>query len=226
MKAIQVEKLKHQYLSKKNGITHSPPMLVPTWHVDEGEHIFLYGNSGSGKTSLLNLLCGILTPNQGSIKIFGQEISALSNQKRDLFRAKNIAVVFQGFNLITYLSVIKNIQLACFLANNKNLQIKNDILNLLSKLHLPKDILHKAVSELSMGQQQRVAIARALINKPRLLLLDEPTSALDASARDAFMSILLELCKSQKMTVIFVSHDEHLKPYFSRAVDIRSISKI
>ena len=97
------------------------------------------------------------------------------------------------------------------------------MINLLGKLQLTQDILHKQVGELSVGQQQRVAIVRALINKPKLLLVDEPTSALDAGARDAFMTLLMDVCRKQNTSMIFVSHDTYLQGYFSRSLDIASI---
>lgn len=231
IKAIHIEALAHAYNSSKNSalengaLLHNGSMNIANWEVDEGEHIFLYGDSGSGKTTLLNLLSGILPSKVGSISIFGENICSLSNRKRDLFRAKTIGVVFQRFNLIAYLSVLKNIQLAAYLAKNDHTQVQADTIDLLIKLKLPSNILYKKVDELSVGQQQRVAIVRALINRPKLLLVDEPTSALDAGARDAFMNVLMEICTSQNTTMIFVSHDAYLKSYFSRAVDIRSITQ-
>lgn len=206
-----------------------PVLSIEHWQVEQGERIFLYGDSGSGKTTLLNLLCGIIVPTNGSIHLFGEQFSALSNRKRDRFRATSIGVVFQRFNLIKYLTVIKNVELAYFFAktsmhpiNNKDLE--SETLRLLKKLNLPPNIIQQQVSRLSTGQQQRVAIARALINKPRLLLVDEPTSALDASARDAFMDLLLEVCASMNTTLIFVSHDTALSRHFEDTLDLKNLN--
>lgn len=200
-------------------------LSIAQWKVDITERVFLHGNSGSGKTTLLNLLCGILIPTSGSVSLFDNNISALSNSQRDLFRAKNIGVVSQKFNLIPYLSVLKNIQLAAYFAKNSRPDVNNDVITLLNALQLPNNIIHRQVNQLSVGQQQRVAIARALINQPRLLLVDEPTSALDTSAKNAFMDLLMQICDNTKITLVFVSHDDSLLHHFDSNLDITTLSK-
>ncbi len=198
---------------------------IPEWQVAEGEQIFMVGDSGSGKTTLLNLLCGILTPGNGKILLLNENLNHLSQSQKDAFRANNIGVVFQRFNLIPYLSVFDNIQLAAVLAKNKSSFNRNRVKELVQLLKLPLSILEQKVSQLSVGQQQRVAIVRAFINKPQILLVDEPTSALDASARDAFMGLLMELCRQQQATLIFVSHDQTLSKHFSSIVDLTSLNR-
>ncbi len=200
-------------------------LSITQWKVDITERVFLYGNSGSGKTTLLNLLCGILIPTSGSVNLFNNNISLLSNSQRDLFRAKNIGVVSQKFNLIPYLSVFKNIELAAYFAKNSRLEVNNDVKTMLNALQLPKNIIHRRVNQLSVGQQQRVAIARALINQPRLLLVDEPTSALDTSAKNAFMDLLTQVCNNTEVTLIFVSHDTSLSHHFDSNLDITTLGK-
>jgi putative ABC transport system ATP-binding protein len=200
-------------------------LSIEQWKVGITERVFLYGNSGSGKTTLLNLLCGILIPTSGSVNLFDNNISTLLNSQRDLFRAKNIGVVSQKFNLIPYLSVLKNIQLAAYFAKNSRPDVNNDVKTLLNVLQLPNNIIHRQVNQLSVGQQQRVAIARALINNPRLLLVDEPTSALDASAKNAFMDLLMQICNNTKMTLIFVSHDTALSHHFDSNLDMTTLSR-
>ncbi len=221
--AIAIDDMTFSY-SKK-----SPTVLsIKQWHVAQGERIFLYGDSGSGKTTLLNLLCGIMIPSAGSIRMFGEEINKLSNRKRDTFRANNIGVVFQRFNLIPYLTVAKNIELAHHFASkdtaNNQQSLQTHSKTLIERLNLPKDVLQQQVKNLSTGQQQRVAIARALINKPNLLLVDEPTSALDASARDAFMTLLMDMCEAANTTLIFVSHDTGLRHHFAHQIDLNALN--
>lgn len=217
--AITIENLKFAY-NKKN-----LQLSIPNWQVKTGERIFLYGDSGSGKSTLLNLLSGTLTPEQGQIKILTQPFSNLSERKRDKFRANHIGVVFQQFNLIPYLSVQKNIELAVHFSSRRIADRQAFIDQILARLKLPLSLNKQVASSLSIGQQQRVAIARALVNKPDLLLVDEPTSALDANAKDAFMSILLEICEQLDTTLIFVSHDLSLQRYFDKSVNIHSINQ-
>lgn len=218
--ALVLKNVHHQYgKSNKSGAQ----LRIPQWHVEKGDNVFLYGDSGSGKSTLLNLLSGVLKPNSGSIEILGQDLCTMSNTQRDAFRARHIGVVFQTFNLIPYLSVLKNIELAAYFAKNDVHAVKEHAQQLLSSLHLPDDILSKPVNQMSIGQQQRVAIVRALINYPEILLVDEPTSALDASARDAFMRVLLEITKETHTTLIFVSHDKALASFFKTQTNIREL---
>lgn len=216
--AVELDQVVHRYPNQQGQFCFS------TWQVSQGARIFLHGPSGSGKTTLLNLLSGVLVPESGTVSILGQPFSALSARKRDKFRAQHIGVVFQQFNLIPHLSVIKNIELAAYFAGNKQ-SVRTSAEQLLALLKLPMTLLDTAASSLSVGQQQRVAIARALINKPEVLLVDEPTSALDADARDAFMQVLIALCESMNTTLIFVSHDQALREYFSDYVSVKSLQQ-
>lgn len=222
--ALKIENIHYAYSAKDK-----PILSIKSWQLSIGERVFLHGDSGSGKTTLINLLCGIALPNNGRITLFNKDINAMSASKRDAFRAQHIGVVFQKFNLIPYLSVLKNIQLAALFAkntsDNKNIKDLNTrAITLLENLNLPKDILNKQVMHLSTGQQQRVAIVRALINHPKLLLVDEPTSALDASARDAFMQALIHLCELTNITLIFISHDLALGNYFKKQIEFSTLN--
>lgn len=119
----------------------------------------------------------------------------------------------------------KNIELAVYFSGRSLDHNQAFIEQILTRLKLPSSLSKQAASSLSIGQQQRVAIARALVNKPDILLVDEPTSALDANAKDAFMSILLEICEQLDTTLIFVSHDLSLQRYFDKSLNIHSISQ-
>lgn len=215
---IELNHVCHQYKS-----TQSSPLYIEHWQVQPGQQVFLQGQSGSGKSTLLNLLSGVLTAKSGEINILGQDLCQMSGRERDRFRAKHIGVVFQTFNLIAYLSVIKNIELAVYFAKGDKQAVVERAKQLLSKLQLSEDILSRKVSELSIGQQQRVAIVRALINQPELLLVDEPTSALDSAARDAFLTMLTSTVSETPTTMIFVSHDKTIAHHFSQTLDISTL---
>ncbi|QBF81702.1 ABC transporter ATP-binding protein [Shewanella maritima] len=215
--AINIQDLSYRYKQ-----ANSPQFHIPQWQVPQGQSVFLHGDSGTGKSTLLNLLSGVLTPQSGSIEIMGQALTTMKASQRDKFRANHIGVVFQTFNLIPYLTVLENIKLAHYFADNKG-DISAKASELVEALKLPAGVLTTPVSQLSIGQQQRVAIVRALINSPDVLLVDEPTSALDASARDAFLTLLVEMTKSSNTCLIFVSHDSALQDYFDVKTDIKSL---
>jgi putative ABC transport system ATP-binding protein len=125
--------------------------------------------------------------------------------------------------LIPYLSILNNIELAAYLAGKGKRDIRERAEQLMVSLKMSAELLERPVSQLSIGQQQRVAIVRALINAPRLLLVDEPTSALDASARDAFMDLLVAVVAENNTAMVFVSHDQALAKHFAKSVDIASV---
>ena len=216
--AVALDKVTFSY-----GRNSAPVIDIPHWHVNAKEHVFVSGASGSGKSTLLNLITGTLIPQQGTVTLCGKPFSAVSARKRDKLRATHIGVVFQQFNLISYLTVSQNIAAAAYFADNPSNDIDARIRQLLAALKLPESILRAKASELSVGQQQRVAIARALVNEPELLVVDEPTSALDANARDTFMSLLRE--NARDSALIFVSHDAGLASHFDKHTDIASLNQ-
>lgn len=218
MLAIDLNHLQFSY----PGAT-SPQLVIEKWQIAQNEQVFLFGPSGSGKSTLLNLLTGTLKPSSGEIRLLEQPFSILSARKRDKFRAKHIGVVFQQFNLIHYLTVQENIELAAYFATERNDNLNDLMQDLFEQLGLSNQLFGRTVSELSVGQQQRVAIARALINEPEILIVDEPTSALDEDARDSFMSLLMRLVERSGATLVFVSHDKTLRSYFSKSLSINEL---
>lgn len=200
-----------------------PVLEIPRWSVQPGERVFLHGPSGTGKSTLLNLLAGILLPSSGDIDILGKRLNALSARQRDKWRAHHIGVVFQQFNLIPYLGAVDNIRLAAHFGHTANSLGRTK--DLLQALGVGEDLHHQPASLLSIGQQQRVAIARALINQPELLIVDEPTSALDTQNRDAFMTLLMEQVERNNTALIFVSHDVALTNRFSRVEALADINR-
>lgn len=201
--------------------------------INRGEHLFIHGPSGSGKSSLLSLLAGVNLPQQGRVSILEQEINQLSGPQRDHFRADHLGMVFQLFNLIPYLSLLDNVMLPChFSAKRRHKALSNsgslqaEALRLLGHLDLDDDhLLHQPVTHLSVGQQQRVAAARALIGSPELVIADEPTSALDTDRREAFISLLFRECEQSGSTLIMVSHDRQLETLFKQTIALPEINR-
>ena len=206
---------------------HLGPVLdIPSWIVDRGAQIFLQGDSGSGKSTLLSLLAGLQVPTSGEVSVLGTKISEMGSRQRDRFRAKNIGVVFQQFNLIPYLSVLDNVLLAAKFGASNSVSFGSRAEELLRRVNLKADLFDRKSSDLSIGQQQRVAIVRALINAPELLLVDEPTSALDHSNRDAFIELLSEVLEELDCALLFVSHDPALGDRFKNKLMLNDLNRV
>ncbi|TKB57536.1 ABC transporter ATP-binding protein [Ferrimonas aestuarii] len=224
--AIELSQLTFAYPGRNTNLV----LDIPKWTLNAGERCFLFGASGAGKSTLLNLISGVLPTTSGKLKVLGQELTQMSSRKRDQFRARHIGVVFQQFNLIPYLSVNDNIQLALHFADDNADDHQDTIVSrierLFDALQLDIALLQRQSRELSVGQQQRVAIARALINNPELLIVDEPTSALDTYARDNFMTLLMDSCAINQSSLLFVSHDLTLQSYFDLHTDLCKLNRV
>jgi putative ABC transport system ATP-binding protein len=195
--------------------------------VSAKDQVFVHGPSGGGKSTLLNLLSGMLTATTGEVSVLGERLDIMNVRQRDCFRANHIGYIFQQFNLIPYIDAIDNIQLAHqFSKKDSQLVLIDEIKSLLSTFNISQTDWHKPVEQLSIGQQQRIAIARAMINKPQVLIADEPTSSLDQKNRDNFMSALMSLVAQHRITLLFVSHDMSLASYFSRIDALSDINEV
>lgn len=199
---------------------------IPQWSLNSADQVFVHGPSGEGKSTLLSLISGIQTANDGDVTVLGQCLNTMSNRQRDHFRAENIGYVFQQFNLMPYLNAIDNVLLAARFSPTKNAAlVKDEITTLFNGLNIAEKDWSRSTRELSIGQQQRVAIARALINKPQLLIADEPTSSLDQANKDAFMQLLMPMVSKNKMTLLFVSHDQSLSSYFEKVESLSDFNR-
>lgn len=204
---------------------------IPQLTVARGERLFLRGPSGSGKSTLLGLLGGVSVPQRGRVEVLGQPLHAAKGAARDRFRADHLGYIFQMFNLIPYLSVLDNVLLPCRFSRTRAQRVtaqggpRTEARRLLEQLGLGDDLMQRAATELSVGQQQRVAAARALLGAPELIIADEPTSALDADLRAAFVELLLGECAALGSTLVFVSHDRALEPLFHRALCLSEINR-
>ncbi|MCY1173092.1 putative ABC transporter ATP-binding protein [compost metagenome] len=211
-----------------------PALLdIPAFRLEPGQTMFLKGPSGSGKTTLLGLLGGVQKPGSGSIRLLGQELTALNQAARDRFRVDHTGYIFQQFNLLPFLSVRENVELPCRFsrlraqrAAQRHGSIDQAAASLLAHLGLTDPtLLARRADTLSIGQQQRVAAARALIGQPELVIADEPTSALDADAREAFIRLLFAECRDAGASLLFVSHDQSLAPLFDRHLSLSELNR-
>jgi len=191
------------------------PLEFPDIQANTGEHWLILGQSGCGKTTLLHLLAGLLTPKKGSVQIGDTDITKLSGARLDKFRGQNIGIVFQKPHFVKALSVRENLQMAQYLAgvtqDGQRIRTMLDRLNLAHKLKSRTDAL-------SEGEKQRVAIARALLNRPAVILADEPTSALDDTNCEEVIQLLKNEAAEQQSTLFIVTHDQRLKDRFEHRI--------
>lgn len=204
-------------------------LRVPDLSVSRGESVLLLGESGSGKSTLLSLICGTILPDQGRVSIAGTDITTLSGGGRDRFRAEQVGVIFQQFNLLPFGSVADNILLPLQFAPARRKRAGNatdQAAALCKALGLPPDVTKTKATALSVGQQQRVAVARALIGQPPLIIADEPTSALDANSQAAFLDLLFAQTSAHDTSLLMVSHDARLGERFERVIRMEDIARI
>lgn len=202
---------------------------IPHLLIEQGSSVLLRGISGGGKSTLLGLLAGVLLPGKGRVEVAGRALQDMGGAARDRFRADQLGVIFQQFNLLPFLTVRDNIALGLRFSRLRSARISGpldaEIARLLSALRLDPALMHRRAGTLSVGQQQRVAAARALIGRPALLLADEPTSALDRDAATAFLQLMSAQCQAAGTTVLVVSHDDSLEPLFDRTIALSQINQ-
>ena len=204
-----------------------PVLNIPAFAMGEGEKVFLYGPSGSGKSTLLALIGGLIAPDNGRIVCKQQVLNELSRRRRDRFRATELGVIFQQFNLLPWLDLESNVTLPCRFSRERARRagdVTAEARRLLAAMDLPREDWSRRADGLSVGQQQRVAAARALIGRPALILADEPTSALDTDRRNGFIDLLFDQVDQAGSGLLFVSHDQSLAARFDRQLDLRSVN--
>lgn len=172
-----------------------------SFSIEEGEFVVILGQSGAGKSTVLNMLGGMDQPTKGSVVINGEEISGMNDKQMSNFRADNIGFIFQFYNLLPSLTAFENVALT-----KEIVKETLDAKEILTAVGL-KEHMYKFPSQLSGGEQQRVSIARALSKNPGIILGDEPTGALDAETGVAVLELLQKMCKERKKTVIIVTHN-------------------
>jgi putative ABC transport system ATP-binding protein len=206
-------------------------LSVPELTLAAQESVLLLGESGSGKSTLLSLICGILQADHGVMQVAGTDLTGLSRSARDRFRAEQIGVIFQQFNLLPFGSVADNVLLPLRFAPERRKRAgdaggdaRGEAARLCHALGLPAARFTARANTLSVGQQQRVAVARALIGQPPLIVADEPTSALDAGSQAAFLDLLFTQQAANGAALLMVSHDARLGARFDRVLRMEEIA--
>ena len=193
--------------------------------IASGEFVALLGASGSGKSSLLNLIAGLDSPTSGRAIVGGKNLAGLSREELAKYRRHTVGMVFQSFNLVPAMSVFENVELPLRFAEVDRSKRAELVSKALERVGLAGRTRHRPV-ELSGGEQQRVALARALINQPSILLADEPTGNLDSRTGTEVMELIRHLNDSLQMTVVLVTHERTLAEKYAERLIFMGDGKV
>ena len=213
---IEAQNLKKLY---RTPLVETTALDSVNFAVDSGQFVSIMGPSGCGKSTLLHILGLIDTPNEGSYRFLGEDVSRYPERKRAAIRKRNIGFVFQSFNLIDDLTVEENVEVALLYRKDKSGK-KKRIVEALERVGVAPRARHRP-QQLSGGQQQRVAVARALVSSPKLILADEPTGNLDTAMADQVVALLHELNRTEGQTIVLVTHDPAIGGSAGRVVRMR-----
>ena len=208
-------------LTKRFGIGDAAVVAIDSVdiRIEERELVMIMGDSGCGKTTLISLLGCILTPDEGELRIDGEEVD-LKKQDLSVIRREKIGFVFQLFHLLPYLTALENVMVAMDIAKKNTDDAENIGIELLTRVGL-SDRLHHRPAQMSGGEKQRVSFARALANRPKIIFADEPTANLDSRQSDNLMNLIQELRQEHQTTVVIVTHHEGLKENADRIIHMK-----
>ncbi|HEX3958209.1 MAG TPA: ABC transporter ATP-binding protein [Trebonia sp.] len=206
MPVIEVHDVTRTYGS---GSVATAALRGVTLTVAEGQLVALRGRSGSGKTTLLNIIGGLDAPDSGTVRVDGQDVTAMTERQRVRLRRQTVAYIFQSFGLLPVLSAAENVGVPLRIVGTAAAEREDRVARMLALVGLDGHSRHRP-GELSGGQQQRVAIARALATRPRLLLADEPTGQLDAETGKQIMRLIRSVVRSEGVTALLATHDPTL----------------
>ena len=188
-----------------------------SFDIEKGEFVVITGASGAGKTTVLNLMGGMDTCDEGEIIIDGKDIAKLKPRELTAYRRYDIGFVFQFYNLVQNLTAYENVELAAQTCKDKSI----DAAQVLKQVGL-EDRMNNFPAQLSGGEQQRVSIARALAKSPKLLLCDGPTGALDYNTGKTILKLLQDTCREKGMTVVVITHNQAITPMADRVIKIKN----
>jgi putative ABC transport system ATP-binding protein len=212
---IELEGVSKQY--QRGDGTPVVALAAVSFSIGAGEFVTVRGASGSGKSSLLNIIGCLDTPSSGTCRLAGEDVSRYTDRQRSRVRCRRIGFVFQSFNLLPRTTALENVEIPMVYSGGK--VDREKAMATLRRVGLA-DRAHHYASELSGGEQQRVAIARALMNDPPLLLADEPTGNLDSASGESIMELLTAVHRDGR-TIVLVTHDTHVASYASRELVLR-----
>jgi putative ABC transport system ATP-binding protein len=210
---ISITHLNHYY---GQGSLRKQVLFDINLEIDRGEIIIMTGPSGSGKTTLLTLMGSLRSPQEGSLKVLGNELFNASKTQMTLAR-RNIGYIFQAHNLLNFLTAYQNVEMALEIQDVSAAEADERICSVLTAVGLDQR-MHAYPSDLSGGQKQRVAIARALVSQPKIILADEPTASLDKKSGRDVVEILERLAREKGCTILLVTHDNRILDLADRII--------
>ena len=215
MALIEVQNLRKTYTFGRGVLTEA--LRGVDLSIESGEFLAIAGPSGSGKSSLLNIMGGLDTPSSGAVIHNGEDITGRPIRDLAGFRLRHIGFVFQAYNLINTLTALENVEYIMLLQGRDARARRQQATQVLARVGLA-DYLHRFPYEMSGGQQQRVAVARAMAAEPAVILADEPTANLDSKTAESLLGLMLELNQEKGMTFIFSTHDQMIMRMARRLV--------
>ncbi len=208
--SLLLEQVRKSY-REPNG--HRLPVLdIARFELQSGEQVALVGQSGGGKTTLLNVIAGITSVDAGRVLVDGVDVARLNEVRRDRFRAERIGMIFQTFNLLPGLTALENVLLGMTFCNRVDRAYAAELLR---RVGLGHRLSHRP-RQLSVGEQQRVAVARALANRPRLMLADEPTANVDLANQQKVLDLIRDACREHGVSLLLVTHAPEVSAQFER----------
>lgn len=217
---IEMRNVSYRYPSNRDFQLH-----IPEWHVGRGRRVAIVGPSGTGKSTLLNLIAAILTPQTGDVRVEGESVTSMTESRRRAFRVQRMGLVFQSFELLDYLSVWDNVLLPYRIHRSLQLDqaVRRRAERLLERVGLSK-LVRRSVRRLSQGERQRVALCRAVVTRPGLLLADEPTGNLDRENKQIVLGLLMDCCQELGSTLLTVTHDLELLGAFDETIQFDALN--
>jgi ABC-type lipoprotein export system ATPase subunit len=219
MPLLSILNLKKTYTAPDGGLR--PVLDVSSFSMEPGQSIALRGESGSGKTTFLNIVAGILRADSGEVRVDGEEMTSLSEPRRDAVRAAKLGYIFQTFNLLQGFTCLENVLLGMKFGPGVDHTRAEELLRRVGL----SDRLHYYPRQLSTGQQQRVAVARALANRPKLVLADEPSGNLDRRNSSEALRLIQETCRENGAALLLVSHDADVLAAFQNVQDFHALNR-
>ena len=217
--SLTLTNIKKSYKEPGGGVL--PVLDIESFAMQRGEQVVLVGTSGGGKTTLLNVISGISTPDAGTVEIDGTNVTKLPEAARDRFRAERIGFVFQTFNLLPAFTALENVLLGMSFSGKSDRKRAKELLDVVG---LGGRLNHRP-SQLSVGEQQRVAVARGLANSPSLLLADEPTASVDIGNQDVILSLIRNACKERNVSLLLVTHSPDIASQFDRIEKLQEFNR-